>query len=73
MSLVFVTMLFFFVCLFFFWGGGGGGVFRHLAVQTDFEFEISGSLKETIMICQRTQDEMQDDNSLQSTQIAIYN
>ena len=45
MSLVFATTLF--VCLFFFGGGGGGGgggVLRHSAVQTDFEFEISGSL-----------------------------
>ena len=35
MSLVFATTFFF---------GGGGGVLRHSAVQTDFEFEISGSL-----------------------------
>ena len=39
MSLVFATTFFF---LFFF--GGGGGVLRHSSVQTDFEFEISGSL-----------------------------
>ena len=25
-------------------GGGGGGVLCHLAVQTDFEFKISGPL-----------------------------
>ena len=25
-------------------GGGGGGGLRHSAVQTDFEFEISGPL-----------------------------
>ena len=37
MSLVFATM-FFFVVFF------GGGVLRHLAVQTDFEFEISEPL-----------------------------
>ena len=37
MSLVFSTT-------FFFWGGGGGGVLRHLVVQTDFEFKISGPL-----------------------------
>ena len=48
MSLVFATtffflLLFFFLFLFFFLGGGGG-VLRHSAVQTDFEFEISGSL-----------------------------
>ena len=40
MSLVFATTFFFF--FFFFWGGGG--VLRHSAVQTDFEFEISGPL-----------------------------
>ena len=41
--------------LFFFGGGGGGGggeggmgVLRHSAVQTDFQFEISGSLQITI-------------------------
>ena len=42
MSLVFATTFFF-----FFGGGGGGGgggVLRHSAVQTDFEFEISGPL-----------------------------
>ena len=49
MSLVLATtFFFFFFCLFFFnWGGGGGGgggVLRHSAVQTDFEFEISGPL-----------------------------
>ena len=33
MSLVFATTFFF-----------GGGVLRHSAVQTDFEYEISGSL-----------------------------
>ena len=46
MSLVFATTFFFF--LFFFYlgggGGGGGGVLCHSAVQTDFEFEISGPL-----------------------------
>ena len=41
MSLVFATTFFF---CFFFGGGGGEGVLRHLAVQTDFEFEISGPL-----------------------------
>ena len=51
MSLVFATT--FFVCLLFFLfgggggGGGGGGVLRHSAVQTDFEFEISGPLVST--------------------------
>ena len=35
MSLVFAITFFL---------GGGGGVLRHLAVQTDFEFEISGPL-----------------------------
>ena len=45
MSLVFVTTFFFFF-FFFFWGGG---VLRHSAVQTDFEFEISGSLAITRM------------------------
>ena len=45
MSLVFATTFFFFFFFFFFWGGGGGGgVLRHSAVQTDFEFEIPGSL-----------------------------
>ena len=42
MSLVFATTFFFSV--FFLGGGGGGGGLRHSAVQTDFEFEISGSL-----------------------------
>ena len=28
--------------------GGGGGVLSHLAVQTDFEFKISGSLLVTL-------------------------
>ena len=47
MSLVFATTFFF--LFFFYWGGGGGGVggggVRRLsAVQTDFEFEISGPL-----------------------------
>ena len=44
MSLVFATTFFF--CFFFcgFFIGGGGGVLRHSAVQTDFEFEISGPL-----------------------------
>ena len=37
MSLVFATTFF----GVFFWGGG---VLRHSAIQTDFEFEISGSL-----------------------------
>ena len=45
MSLVFVTRLFFF----FGGGGGGGGVLCHSAVQTDFEFEISGSLIKGVM------------------------
>ena len=45
MSLVFATT--FFVCFFFNWGGGGGVVLRHSAVQTDFEFEISGPLDHT--------------------------
>ena len=46
MSLVFDTSFFYFFFLFFFWGGGGGGggVLRHLVVQTDFEFKISGPL-----------------------------
>ena len=47
MSLVFATTLFFFYLFFFFGGGGvggGGWVFRHLVVQTDFEFKISGPL-----------------------------
>ena len=39
MSLVFATTFFFFFFLI-----GGGGVLRHSAVQTDFEFEISGPL-----------------------------
>ena len=43
MSLVFATTFFF--LFFFFWGGGGGGVLLHLAVQTDFELEISGPLR----------------------------
>ena len=34
----------------FFFGGGGGGVLRHLAVQTYFEFEISGPLVVMVMI-----------------------
>ena len=38
MPLVFATTFFF----------GGGGVLRHSAVQTDFEFEISGSLLDTL-------------------------
>ena len=48
LSLVFLTTFFF---VLFFWGGGGvggggrGGLLRHLAVQTDFEFEISGPLQ----------------------------
>ena len=45
MSLVFATTFFFF--FFLIWGGGGGGgggELRHSAVQTDFEFEISGPL-----------------------------
>ena len=42
MSLVFATRVFF---LGFFLGGGG---LRHSAVQTDFEFEISGSLTHNI-------------------------
>ena len=41
MSLVFATT-------FFFYWGGGGGVLRHSAVQTDFEFEISGPLVQII-------------------------
>ena len=40
MSLVFATTFFFGGG----GGGGGGGVLRHSAVQTDFEFEISGPL-----------------------------
>ena len=47
MSLVFRDYVFFFFFFFFFLfggGGGGGGVLRHSAVQTDFEFEISGPL-----------------------------
>ena len=43
MSLVFATT-FFFVCFFLI---GGGGVLRHSAVQTDFEFEISGPLNDS--------------------------
>ena len=31
-------------------GGGGGGVLRHSAVQTDFEFEISGPLMYTLQV-----------------------
>ena len=48
MSLVFATTFFFF--FFLFGGGGGGGVLRHSAVQTDFEFEISGPLLLTLYI-----------------------
>ena len=45
MSLVFATTFFFVLfCCFFLGGTWGGGVLRHSAVQTDFEFEISGSL-----------------------------
>ena len=33
-----------YVCFVVFLGGVGGGVLRHLAVQTDFEFKISGPL-----------------------------
>ena len=46
MSIVFATTFFFFFFIFFYLGGGGGGggVLRHSAVQTDFEFEISGPL-----------------------------
>ena len=40
MSLVFATTFFFFFFLI-----RGGGVLRHSAVQTDFEFEISGPLQ----------------------------
>ena len=47
MSLVFATM--FFLLLFFFNLGGGGGVLRHSAVQTDFEFEISGPLPSPVV------------------------
>ena len=50
MSLVFATTFFFFLI----WGGGGGGgggVLRHSAVQTDFEFEISGPLLK--VFCQK--------------------
>ena len=39
MSLVFATTFFLFFVFF-----GGRGVLRHSAVQTDFEYEISGSL-----------------------------
>ena len=54
MSLVFATTFFFF----FFWGGrgGGGGVLRHSAVQTDFEFEISGSLPSRVSFHSMTSD-----------------
>ena len=41
MSLVTITLAT--MCCFFL-EGGGGVVLRHLAVQTDFEFEISGPL-----------------------------
>ena len=50
MSLVFVTTFFFLFFLYWRGGGGGGGgggrggLLRHSAVQTDFEFEISGPL-----------------------------
>ena len=49
MSLVFATTFFFVFYLIFFLGGGGGGggVLRRSAVQTDFEFEISGPLIHT--------------------------
>ena len=43
MSLVFATT-FFWVFFVVFFNGGGGGVLRHSAVQTVFEFEISGPL-----------------------------
>ena len=33
-----------YVFVLFFFLGGGGGVLRHLVVQTDFEFKISGPL-----------------------------
>ena len=33
--------------VFAFFFGGGGGVLRHLVVQTDFEFKISGLLAPT--------------------------
>ena len=51
MSLVFATTFFFFFFFFFLLGGGGGGVLRHSAVQTDFEFEISGPLYRTGCFC----------------------
>ena len=48
MSLVFASTFFFvFFFGFLIWEGGGGGVLRHSAVQTDFEFEISGPLLRT--------------------------
>ena len=50
MSLVFATRFFF---CFFFLGLGGGGVLRYLAVQTDFEFEISGPLISIkVLVCE---------------------
>ena len=58
MSLVFATTLFFFFFFFFFnlggGGGGGGGVLRHSAVQTDFEFEISGPLPYMVKTLQKS-------------------
>ena len=56
MSLGFATTFFFFFFFFFFiggGGGGGGGVLRHSAVQTDFEFEISGPL---LVTCKNEED-----------------
>ena len=44
MSLVFATTFFFFFFFFFFGCGGGGGTSSLDCLQTDFEFEISGSL-----------------------------
>ena len=49
MSLVFATTVFFGVFFGGVGGGGGGWVLRHSAVQTDFEFEISGSLPSGIV------------------------
>ena len=45
MSLVFVTTFYVLFCLFGVFFGGGAVVLRHLVVQTDFEFKISGPLQ----------------------------
>ena len=39
--------------------GGGGGVLRHSAVQTDFEFEISGPLVPSVYVKTVTLDKLQ--------------